>query len=83
MADSKRTNALIKKACGDNGDEFSLDVIIVSHLFWPTFKEESLTLPEPIQQYVGQQVTMTKTNDNAGNSRNTANSTSTLSALGN
>eukprot|EP00026_Physarum_polycephalum_P002809 Phypoly_transcript_02817.p1 GENE.Phypoly_transcript_02817~~Phypoly_transcript_02817.p1 ORF type:complete len:818 (+),score=124.80 Phypoly_transcript_02817:172-2625(+) len=50
MADSKRTNALIKKACADAGDELSLDVTIVSHLFWPTIKEETLTLPEPIQQ---------------------------------
>jgi anaphase-promoting complex subunit 2 len=50
IADSKRTNALIKKGCQDKREELLLDVIIISHIFWPTIKEESITLPDPIKQ---------------------------------
>jgi hypothetical protein len=58
MADSKRTNGLINAnlqkedaASGNTTtDNMKLDMIIVSHLFWPSFKEENVILPDTVKR---------------------------------
>jgi len=54
MADSKRTNGLVntnlQKAEPTNiANDFKLDMIIVSHLFWPTFRDENVILPDQVK----------------------------------
>jgi hypothetical protein len=50
MADSKRTNGLLAQRLDPS--ERYIDAIISSYLFWPSFRDEKLKLPEPMRQYV-------------------------------
>lgn len=55
MADSKRINQLVHATLQRENpniyNDFKLDMIIVSHLFWPTFKDENILLPEQVKRY--------------------------------
>lgn len=50
MADSKRVNALINPRLDE--DQRHFDAVIISYLFWPSFREEKLILPKPMQAYL-------------------------------
>jgi len=50
MADSKRLTALITPRLDEN--ERVIEAIVMSYMFWPSFREEKLTLPEPMLAYV-------------------------------
>ena len=39
-------------SCNTLQDEIELSAFILSHIFWPTFREEKLKLPEVFQKYV-------------------------------
>lgn len=50
MMQSKRANALIVPKITSPGDNVPLTATVVSGLFWPAFKNESVALPEPVQR---------------------------------
>lgn len=54
MMQSKRANALIVPKIASPEDttlNVPLSATVVSGLFWPAFKNESVALPEPVQRY--------------------------------
>jgi hypothetical protein len=54
IVDSKRVNTLINTNLKNNAPEeaVKIDTLIVSSLFWPPFREENFTVPEPVKRYV-------------------------------
>eukprot|EP00731_Ephydatia_muelleri_P024290 Em0016g561a len=54
MVDSRRINSVVvtkmKTTEQPNADELELKAFILSHVFWPTFREEKLKLPAFMQQ---------------------------------
>lgn len=52
VADSRRINTLIQKQLKEEEqeEEVEMNALILSHVFWPTFREEQLKVPEFIQR---------------------------------
>lgn len=56
VADSRRINTLIQKQLKQEEEEelvkeeIEMNALILSHVFWPTFREEQLKVPEFIQK---------------------------------
>ena len=53
VADSRRINTLIQKQLKEEEqeEEVEMNALILSHVFWPTFREEQLKVPEFIQRW--------------------------------
>ena len=64
VADSKRINGFVHQAAGyiypiifwhqtdmSYSGDFEMDVLVVSRLFWPTFRNDSLVLPTRAQKF--------------------------------
>ena len=59
VADSRRINTHIQKQLEEEEEEeeeevekgkFEMNALILSHVFWPTFREEQLKIPECVQK---------------------------------
>ena len=58
IGDSRRINTLIQKQMEkkeeekeeEEEEEVELNALILSHVFWPTFREEQLEVPEFVQK---------------------------------